>query len=121
MFASTIVFPDDSDRDLERRVSAFLAERSVPALRRIYVHSRQGVVTLRGHVQTFYEKQLSRSVARRVAGVVQLVDDVEVASDQRPGSAPAAEGHSANPSRQAAATAELFHIDPVSFEAKEGP
>ena len=27
-------------------------------------------MTLRGHVHTFYEKQLSGSVARRVAGVV---------------------------------------------------
>ncbi len=70
---------NETDRDLERRVSAFLAGRNVPALRRLYVRSSQGVVTLRGHVATFYEKQLGGSVARRVAGVVQLIDDINVA------------------------------------------
>jgi len=84
MFVTTSVFHEEGDRDLERRVSAFLAARSVPALRRLYVHSRQGVVTLRGHVHTFYEKQLSGHAARRVAGVVRLVDDVQVANRESP-------------------------------------
>ncbi len=74
---------ETGDRDLERRVAAFLAGRNVPALRRLYVRSSQGVVTLRGYVHTFYEKQLGGNIARRVAGVVQLVDDVRVADDVR--------------------------------------
>jgi hypothetical protein len=89
MFVSARHFHEDNDRDLERRVTAFLAERNVPALRRLIVELRQGVVTLRGRVQTFYEKQMGGHIARRVAGVVQLIDDVQVAagesfSDPRP-------------------------------------
>ena len=38
-------------------------------------------MTLRGHVRTFHEKQLGGHVARRVAGVVRLVDDVQVAAE----------------------------------------
>ena len=33
MSRSSEFFHEDSDRDLERRVTAFLADRSVPALR----------------------------------------------------------------------------------------
>jgi osmotically-inducible protein OsmY len=82
MFAPIRTFHEESDRDLERRVTAFLAERNVPALRRLNVESQRGVVTLRGRVQTFYEKQIGSHVVRRVAGVVELVDDVQVAADE---------------------------------------
>ena len=62
MILSVNSIHEEGDRDLERRVTAFLAGRNVPALRRLYVRSSQGVVTLRGHVRTFYEKQLGGSV-----------------------------------------------------------
>jgi BON domain len=74
-------FHEELDRDLERRVKAFLADRNLPALRRLGVRSQRGVVTLRGRVRTFYEKQLSGQSARRVAGVVDVIDATEVASD----------------------------------------
>ena len=74
-------FHEELDRDLERRVKAFLADRNLPALRRLGVRSQRGVVTLRGRLRTFYEKQLSGQAARRVAGVIDVIDATEVASD----------------------------------------
>lgn len=67
-----------SDRDLEQRVTVFLATRHVPSLRHLAVEARSGVVTLRGRVRSFYEKQLSQECCQRVAGVVQLINAVEV-------------------------------------------
>jgi len=74
-------FHEEADRDLERRVKAFLADRNLPGLRRLGVRSHRGVVTLRGQVKSFYEKQLGGQSARRVAGVVDVIDATEVASD----------------------------------------
>jgi osmotically-inducible protein OsmY len=51
-------------------------------LRLLDVEARSGVVRLRGNVKTFYEKQLSAQLARRVAGVVHLIDEVAVNHSQ---------------------------------------
>lgn len=69
---------EQADRDLERRVVNFLAERHVPGLRHIEVEAHNGIVTLRGRVHSFYEKQLCQAVCRRVAGVVRYIDDIDV-------------------------------------------
>jgi osmotically-inducible protein OsmY len=74
-------FHEEADRDLERRVTAFLADRNLPALRRLGVRSHRGVVTLRGNVKSFYEKQLGGQSARRVAGVIDVIDAIQVATD----------------------------------------
>lgn len=68
-----------ADRELERRITCFLWQRHVPALRRLQVEANSGVVTLRGHVHSFYEKQLGANCCQRVAGVVRLIDSVSVA------------------------------------------
>ncbi len=66
------------DRDLERRVASFLATRHVPGLRNLEVEAQDGVVTVSGQVLTFYEKQLCNQCCRRVAGVLQLINEVDV-------------------------------------------
>jgi osmotically-inducible protein OsmY len=66
------------DRDLERRVTSFLATRHVPGLRNLEVEAENGVVTVSGQVLTFYEKQLCNQCCRRVAGVLQLINEVDV-------------------------------------------
>jgi BON domain len=67
---------------LERRVRAYLSGLQMPALRALYVEARNGVVTIRGQVSTFYERQLSQHLARRVAGVRKIVDLVVVRPQQ---------------------------------------
>jgi hypothetical protein len=68
----------DADRELERRIIGFLEAKHVPALRYLGVKAHSGVVTLTGRVYTFYEKQLCNQCCRRVAGVQQLINDVDV-------------------------------------------
>ena len=68
-----------ADHELERRVVSFLHARHVPGLRHLEVKANGGTVTLRGRVQSFYEKQLCQSCCQRVAGVIRLVDAVDVA------------------------------------------
>ena len=69
-----------ADLDLQRRVANFLMGRQMPGLRHLEVEAHAGVVTLRGKVYTFYEKQLCNQCCRRVAGVLQLVNAVDVVS-----------------------------------------
>lgn len=78
MSATTTAVSHDADRDVERRVISYLVGRHVPGLRQIDVQAHCGVVTLRGRVHSFYEKQLGQQVAQRVAGVVRLIDRIEV-------------------------------------------
>lgn len=70
----------ERDRELMRRVQSFLAESHMPGLRSLAVDALNGVVTISGQVRTYYEKQLGGMGARRVAGVVKLVDQIRVAS-----------------------------------------
>ena len=67
------------DADLKRRVESFLFERNRKALRTVDVDVVQGSVILHGRVNSFYEKQLCLSCCQRVAGVLKLVDEIEVA------------------------------------------
>ena len=69
--------PAEADRDLERRVVNFLSERQIPALHRVAVEVREGRVTLRGRVASFYEKQMVLS-CQRVDGVISVDDQVAV-------------------------------------------
>ena len=77
----TMIYDTESaDRDLERRVVNFLWSRHMPGLKHIAVEAENGTVTLRGQVRSFYEKQLCHQSCRRVAGVIRLIDAVDVAS-----------------------------------------
>lgn len=69
-----------SDLELQRRVVSFLADSNMPGLRQLKVHAADGTVTLHGTVRTYYEKQLSQQRCKRVAGVIRLIDEVEVSN-----------------------------------------
>jgi osmotically-inducible protein OsmY len=68
----------NADGDLKRRVSNYLASRYFPALNQLEIEAEAGIVTLRGCVSSFYEKQVAITSCQRVAGVLQLVDAVDV-------------------------------------------
>lgn len=71
-------FPFECDRDLEARVIHNLALHHVPGVRWLDIRARNGVVTLRGKVRSFHQRQLCVHCSRRVAGVFELVDRLEV-------------------------------------------
>ena len=66
------------DSDLEKRTRIFLARQNYSALRRIAVSASQGTVKLRGHVGSFHEKQLCLNCCKHVAGVMRVIDEIEV-------------------------------------------
>ena len=68
-----------ADSELAHRIKSFLLQRQVPGLRHVGVSADHGTVTLSGRLETFYQKQLCLSCSQRVAGVVKLVDRLEVA------------------------------------------
>ena len=68
----------NADVDLQSRVTNYLVGRQHAALRSLDVTALNGTVTLRGVVRTFHEKQLALHCCQRVAGVLKLVDQVDV-------------------------------------------
>lgn len=70
----------ENNLDLARRVENFLHSKQVRSLRGVSVYADRGTVVLRGRVGSFYEKQLCLSCTRRVAGVLELVDEILVSS-----------------------------------------
>ncbi|HEV2970326.1 MAG TPA: BON domain-containing protein [Pirellulales bacterium] len=67
-----------ADRDLQQRILNYLFGQHVSDLRFLAVEARRGVVTLRGRVHTFHQKQLCLNCCQRVAGVVRINDQIEV-------------------------------------------
>jgi len=68
-----------TDSQLERRVRGTLWALHVPALRFLEIEAHDGVVTLRGRVRSYYERQLAQTRARNVPGVDRVVDALTVA------------------------------------------
>lgn len=69
----------DTDRVVALRVAHALAETQVPILRTLEVRVRDGHVTLRGRVRSYYERQLAHARAKRTAGVVKVSEEISVA------------------------------------------
>jgi osmotically-inducible protein OsmY len=65
------------DEELRDRVALHLRSCR-PELRRVEVLVKDGIVTLRGELSTFFLRQLAAERTRRVAGVRLLVDQIEV-------------------------------------------
>ena len=80
-----LLHPEETsaDRDLQYRVALFVQQRQLTTNARVKVQARRGVVTLRGTVPTFHRRQLLYAFARRVAGVVNVVDELDVAEPPR--------------------------------------
>ena len=73
-------FPQWTDEQLRQSVVTLLASRNVPSLRHLEVEAHNGVITLRGRVSSFYEKQISHHVVRKADGVSELIDLIDVRS-----------------------------------------
>jgi osmotically-inducible protein OsmY len=73
-----ILTSQDEDMELARRVENYLHSKQMRSLRNVAVKADRGRVVLRGDVGSFYEKQLCLSCTRRVAGVVDLIDHINV-------------------------------------------
>lgn len=69
-----------ADADLLQRLEIHLRNQGRYNLTRLQVAVADGVVVLRGRVSSFHERQLAVTHCQRVAGVLKLVDEIEVDS-----------------------------------------
>ena len=67
-----------SDQDLQRRVVLFVQQPHLTLGAQLTVEASGGVVTLCGTVTSLQQRDLLHRFARRVAGVVRLVDELAV-------------------------------------------
>jgi carbon storage regulator len=67
-----------TDRELQRRIKNFLEGLNLSALRDLEVEVHSGAAVITGQVRTFYHKQLATSCCQRVAGVLSVLNEVQV-------------------------------------------
>ncbi|TWT80157.1 BON domain protein [Planctomycetes bacterium CA13] len=63
---------------IDQDVRAKLESAHQPALRAVSCEFRQGVLQLRGRVDSFYLKQLAQEQVRRVDGVTSIINNIYV-------------------------------------------
>jgi osmotically-inducible protein OsmY len=71
----------EKDRAVERRLDASLREYFFFAAPHVNFECHDGVVVLRGDVNTFHEKQMAQELARRVEGVRVVVNRLAVGAN----------------------------------------
>jgi hyperosmotically inducible protein len=86
-----------SDRDVTARVKQRLEEKGNLSNANIGVTTVNGVVTLSGTVSDRYAKAAAVTLALQVEGVRVLEDDLNTASDYKPGAEPRAARHATSP------------------------
>ncbi len=71
------------DIDLQHRVQLYLESRQTPEFRDLMVEVDNGVVRISGMLGDASERDKALSVCRRVAGVIQLVDDIKICESRK--------------------------------------
>lgn len=66
------------DRALERQIARSLIEQQIPAFRRVGIEVQDGVATIRGRVNNFFEKQVARHTCLRTPGIRKVRDGLRV-------------------------------------------
>jgi len=82
----SVITPASTNAELERRLANFLFQRRVPGRESIQLNVYGGVVAVSGRIPTRYAKWLCIECCRRVAGVIRVIDNVEIepAVNERP-------------------------------------
>lgn len=68
----------DSDKIVERQLDGSLGQYFFFAPQRVNWECHDGVVVLRGQVNTFHEKQMAQELARRAAGARVVINRLSV-------------------------------------------
>lgn len=58
--------------------TACLQNSPYQAVRRVLCECHQGILFLRGHLSSFYEKQVAQETVAKVKGVTQVRNEIEV-------------------------------------------
>jgi osmotically-inducible protein OsmY len=76
---SRVEFSPRSEKEMmENRAASRLKRSPYPEVRRIVCEFHEGVLTLRGHVSSFYLKQLAQTAILGMDGVGELNNQLEV-------------------------------------------
>jgi len=78
-FSTPLIDEPSADEELRVRVSIFLQQRGHRPLQQLEIEACNGVVTLRGTVPSFYVRQHALACVRHVAGILQVIDEMEMA------------------------------------------
>ncbi len=73
----------EADRDLLQRVKGFLHQRGYAPHRTLEISVERDEVVVQGRVPTFYLRQIAVECIKRVAGVTQVVDLIQVVDGPR--------------------------------------
>jgi osmotically-inducible protein OsmY len=68
----------DGRRPIEALARADLRHSPYPELWRVTCEYHEGILTLRGHVSSFYMTQIAQTIVQHVDGVERVVNRVEV-------------------------------------------
>ena len=67
-----------SDVPLEQRIRSYLDNKESGTFRGVIVEAHAGTVTLTGVVESYYAKQLAQEFAKRIPGVVSVINLIDV-------------------------------------------
>ena len=79
VLASTL-YSANTDSELEHRLANFLHQRGVPGGNSVRLDAQGGVVAVSGELPTRYAKWLCIECCRRVAGVIKVIDNMQIHS-----------------------------------------
>jgi osmotically-inducible protein OsmY len=71
----------DDSQDVVKSVQKSLEERGYHVLRTVSFCYERGVLILRGRLPTYFHKQLAQEAVRRIEGMAQIVNQIEVTSE----------------------------------------
>lgn len=91
MYPTTVQW---DNRDLARKIVAFLAARRLLDEVAIHVKADRGAIAIRGQVRSERERSICIECCRHVAGVVRVEDQLQVANEQAPDTSCHASHHS---------------------------
>ena len=76
--AVALIREASTDELLARRIQNFILSKNSSANSTFQVRVDGGIATLSGQVRSFYQKQLWIHGAKRVAGVIRVIDEIVV-------------------------------------------
>ena len=78
MYSRTILDNPVHFRGIAEAATDCLQNSPYQAVRRVLCECDHGTLFLRGHLSSFYEKQVAQETVARVKGVTQVVNEIEV-------------------------------------------
>lgn len=69
---------DEADRELLQQVKSSFHDRGYRSIRTLEIQIERGTAVLQGRVPTFYMRQIAVECVKRLTGVTQIIDRIDV-------------------------------------------